>query len=88
MELELHISTLLQQALLRQSLSDSGEGGMRMAARLHLALVFTVFARWSKDLFVILLLLKDVCTIVDSERIDNGESQRRGVIRLKCIYNF
>jgi hypothetical protein len=49
-----------------------------MAAYLYLALVLAVFARWSKDLFVIFISFKAVCTIVDCEHIDNGESQRRG----------
>jgi hypothetical protein len=47
----------LQQALLRQALPGSGDGGARTAARLRLVLVFVVVARWSNDLFVILLLL-------------------------------
>jgi hypothetical protein len=33
--------------LLRQALLDSGEGGARTAARLKLALVSKVVARWS-----------------------------------------
>jgi hypothetical protein len=48
---------LLQQALLQQAFPGSGDGGVRMAARLRLALVPVVVARWSSDLIVILLLL-------------------------------
>jgi hypothetical protein len=48
---------LLQQALLRQALPGSGDGGVRTAARLRLALVCVVVARWSSDLIVFLLLL-------------------------------
>jgi hypothetical protein len=44
---------LLQQALLQQALSGSGDGEARTAAHLRLILVFIVVARWSSDLFVI-----------------------------------
>jgi hypothetical protein len=48
---------LLQQVLLRQALPGFGDGGVRTAARLRLALVSVVVARWSIDLIVISLLL-------------------------------
>jgi hypothetical protein len=48
---------LLQQALLKKALPSSGDGRAMTAARLQLALVSIVFARWYKDLFVILLIL-------------------------------
>ena len=56
---------LLQQALLRQALPGSGDGGARTAARLRLALVFVVVARWSIDLFVIFITFSPLCTAID-----------------------
>jgi hypothetical protein len=56
---------LLQQALLRQALPDSGDGGARTAARLRLVLVSVVVARWSNDLFVIFITFRHLCTTVD-----------------------
>jgi hypothetical protein len=56
---------LLQQALLRQALPDSGDGGARTEARLRLALVFVVVARWSSDLFVIFITFGTLCIVVD-----------------------
>jgi hypothetical protein len=44
---------LLQQALLWHALPGCDAGETRTVARLRLALVFVVIARWSKDLFVI-----------------------------------
>jgi hypothetical protein len=48
----------LPVCLLQQALPDFGDGGARTAARLRLALLFVVVARWSKDLLIILLLLR------------------------------
>ena len=56
---------LLQQALLRQVLPGSGDGGVRTAARLRLVLVFVVVARWSNDLFVIFITFGPLCTAID-----------------------
>ena len=56
---------LLQQALLRQALPGSGDGGARTAARLRLVSVFVVVARWSIDLFVIFITFRTLCTDVD-----------------------
>ena len=56
---------LLQQALLRQALPGSGDGGARTAARLRLVLVVVVVVRWSTDLFVIYITFRLLCTIVD-----------------------
>jgi hypothetical protein len=56
---------LLQQALLRQVLPGSGDGGARTAARLRLVLVFIVVARWSNDLFVILITFRLLYTVID-----------------------
>jgi hypothetical protein len=56
---------LLQQALLRQALPGSGDGGARTSARLRLASVFVVVARWSKDLLVIFITFGSVCTAID-----------------------
>jgi hypothetical protein len=56
---------LLQQALLRQALPDSGDGGARTAARLRLVLVFVVVARWSEYQFVIFFTFWLICTTVD-----------------------
>ena len=56
---------LLQQALLRQALPDSGDGGVRTAAGRRLALVFLVIARRSNDLFVIFITFGFLCTVVD-----------------------
>ena len=56
---------LLQQALLRQALPGSGDGGARTAACLRLALVTLVVARWSIDLFVIFTTFDPLCTAID-----------------------
>ena len=58
---------LLQQALLRQALPDSGDGGARTAARLRLVLVFVVVARWSEYQFVIFFTFWVICTTVDDD---------------------
>jgi hypothetical protein len=58
-------SCLLQQALLRQALPGSGDGGVRTAARLRLALVSVVVARWSSDLIVIFITFEILCTAID-----------------------
>jgi hypothetical protein len=47
----------LQQYLLQQALPSLDDGGTKTAVRLPLALVFVVVARWSIDIFVILLFL-------------------------------
>jgi hypothetical protein len=57
--------SLLQQALLREALPGSGDGGASTMARLRLALVFIVVARWSSDLFVIFITFKTPCTADD-----------------------
>jgi hypothetical protein len=56
---------LLQQALLRQALLSSGDGGTRTAARLRLMLAFLVVAKWSSDLFVIFITFGTLCTALD-----------------------
>jgi hypothetical protein len=56
---------LLQQALLRQALPGSGDGGVKTAARLRLALVCVVVARWSSDLIVTSITFGILCTAVD-----------------------
>jgi hypothetical protein len=56
---------LLQQALLRQALPGSGDGGVRTAARLRLALLSVVVARWSSDLIVIFITFGILCTAID-----------------------
>jgi hypothetical protein len=49
----------LQQDLIQQALPLSNEGGARTATRVWLVVpVLVVIAKWSSDLFVILLLLK------------------------------
>jgi hypothetical protein len=55
----------LPVCLLRQALPGSGDGGARTAARLRLALVFVVVARWSNDLFVFFITFRTLCTAVD-----------------------
>ena len=47
----------LPDCLLQQVVPNSGEGGAMTAARLRLASVLVVVARWSTDLNVILLFL-------------------------------
>jgi hypothetical protein len=56
---------LLQQAVLRQVLSNSGDGGARTVARLRLELVSVVVVRWSQYLFVVFITFEAVCTAVD-----------------------
>ena len=46
----------LPDCLLQQGLPGSGEGGAMTAARLRLASVLVVVARWSTDLDVILII--------------------------------
>ena len=58
---------LLQQALLRQALPGSSEERVRTAARLRLASLLVVIARWSEDLFVIFITFGILCTIVDNQ---------------------
>ena len=58
---------LLQQALLRQDLPGSSEEGVRTAARLRLASLIVVIARWSKDLFVIFITFGILYTVVDNQ---------------------
>jgi hypothetical protein len=41
------------------------EGGARMAARFRLVLVLVVFARWSNNIFVFIIIFKALCTTVD-----------------------
>jgi hypothetical protein len=57
---------LLQQALLRQALPGSDDGGLRMAARLWLALVSVFIARWSSDLIVIFITFRTLRTAIDN----------------------
>ena len=45
----------LPDCLLQQVVPDSGDGGVMMAARLRLASVLVVVARWSTDLDVIFI---------------------------------
>ena len=56
---------LLQQALLRQALPGSDDGGARTAVRLRLALVSVAVARWSIDLFIIFITLGPLCRSVE-----------------------
>jgi hypothetical protein len=56
---------LLQQALLRQALLSSGDGGTRTVARLWLMLAFLVVAKWSSDLFIIFITFGTLCTALD-----------------------
>ena len=52
----------LPNCLLQQRLPDSGEGGAMTAARLWLASVIVVVARWSTDLVVIFSIPGVLCT--------------------------
>ena len=57
----------LPDCLLQQGLPGSGEGGAMTAARLWLALVLVVVARWSTDLDVIFVISSVRCTMVEDE---------------------
>ena len=58
----------LPDCLLQQVVPDSGEGGAMMAARLRLASVLVVVARWSTNLDVIFIISGVRCTaIIDDE---------------------
>ena len=58
----------LPDCLLQQVVPDSGDGGVMMAARLRLASVLVVVARWSTDLDVIFIIFSVRCTtIVEDE---------------------
>ena len=52
----------LLDCLLQQGLPGSGEGGAMTAARLRLASVLVVVARWSTDLDVIFIISSVRCT--------------------------
>ena len=52
----------LPDCLLQQRLPGPGEGGAMTAARLRLASVFVVVARWSTDLDVISIISSIRCT--------------------------
>jgi hypothetical protein len=55
---------LLQQSSTTTSLAQLREGGARMVVRLRLVSVLLVFARWSRNLFVILITFGPLCTVV------------------------
>jgi hypothetical protein len=55
----------LPVCLLQQALPGSGDGGVKTAARLRLALVCVVVARWSSDLIIISITFGILCTAVD-----------------------
>ena len=52
----------LPDCLLQQAVPDSSDGGAITAARLRLALVLVVVARWSMDLDVIFIIFGIRCT--------------------------
>ena len=52
----------LPDCLLQQIMPDSGDGGEMTAARLRLASVLVVVARWSIDLDVIIIISGIRCT--------------------------
>ena len=52
----------LPDCLLQQGLPGSGEGGAMTAARLRLAPVLVVVARWSMDMVVIFIISVILCT--------------------------
>jgi hypothetical protein len=56
---------LVQWFLVWQTLPASSEGGTRRAAHRWLVLVLVVFARWSKNLFVICFTFRALCTIFE-----------------------
>jgi hypothetical protein len=49
---------VLDILLVRQALPRSNDGGARMVARLRLAIVSVVVAKWFRYLFVFLLLFR------------------------------
>ena len=54
----------LPDCLLQQVVPDSGEGGVMTVARLRLASVIVVVARWSTDLDVIFIISSVRCTAI------------------------
>jgi hypothetical protein len=60
---------LLQQVLLRQALSCSGDGAARTAGRFRLALASVYSHRlivgWSNDIFVIFVTFVPLCNVVE-----------------------
>ena len=56
------IARRLPDCLLQQVVPDSGDGGAMTAARLRLASVLVVVARWSTDLDVIFIIFSVRCT--------------------------
>ena len=56
------VARRLPDCLLQQDSPDSDHGGVMAAARLRLALVFVVVARWSSDLDVIFIASDVLCT--------------------------
>ena len=57
----------LPDCLLQQVVPDSDDGGAMTAARLRLASVLVVVARWSTDLDVIFIISSVCCTMVEDE---------------------
>ena len=57
----------LPDCLLQQGLPDSGDGGAMTAARLRLAPVLVVVARWSIDLVLIFITSYVLCTAIIDE---------------------
>jgi hypothetical protein len=51
--------------MLYQALPGSGDGRVRTAARLRLAIVSVVVARWFSDLILIFITFGILCIVVD-----------------------
>jgi hypothetical protein len=49
-------------SLVQQALPSSCDGGVKTVARLWLALVYVVVARWCSDLIVIFITFRIVCS--------------------------
>ena len=58
----------LPYCLLQQVLPDSGDGGVMTAARLRLASVLVVAARWSSNLDVIFIISDVRCTAMIEDK--------------------
>jgi hypothetical protein len=71
--------TLARRLLVCLSFFPAGDGGVRMCLRL--APAFAV-ARWAKDLFVMLITFKVLCTIVDDYQYIGGPFCKKENINL------
>ena len=67
----------LPDCLLQQVVPDSGDGGAMTAARLRLASMFVVVARWSTDLDVIFISGVRCTAMIEDEYIESFSQKKQ-----------